>query len=40
MLTCVLEVALCKANPRLVPFQAGRVKLALLVELVKAVMCM
>lgn len=35
MLTCVLEVVLCKANPGLVPFQAGRVKVALAVELLK-----
>lgn len=34
-LTCVLEVVLCKANPGLVPFQAGRVKVALAVELLK-----
>lgn len=29
MLTCVLEVALCKADLRLVPLQAGRVQLSL-----------
>lgn len=29
MLTSVLEVALHKANPRLVPFQAARIKLTL-----------
>lgn len=34
-MTCALEVVLCKANPGLVPFQAGRVKVALPVELLK-----
>lgn len=31
----ILEVVLCKANPGLVPFQAGRVKVALALELLK-----
>lgn len=36
---CVLEVVLCKANPGLVPFQAGRVKVALAVELLGKKSC-